>query len=597
MQFGRVALVVLGLVFFLGRAAFAWGSPNTIQVTHPPTGAQAQVRVTQQLLAFPGLCTTLYWETDNIESLHLNDQGRIGVDDQRVCPVNTATLPTLYVDTLDGETLVLSPRLVLLLDGVLAWGVALMLAALGMSWLLSRRVVALSVAGVLAASAAVLGWLLRANPPAAWVAPLMVAVLAIALGVAAARPARTTSQRTQLLVLLLLGLVPLMTGYSVVYGFWTAQVDWLATVANWMVGIAAVLVVAVGVAVWRIPADDIRRHFNNALVVAFGGVLALLLLEGGLRLLSAAPTPDDEVDVMRVGMAMAEHGMSMPPNYTWRQYYPSNPDGYLLGEGYMEYVANNVGFRDKDFTPEPTPGVQRIALIGDSFALGTGVHEPDIAANIIEQQLTEVYDCPTEVYNFALGGQDILGYNQQLNSIVLQYKPDMVLVWYFLNDIGLSHAAFLEDTADRRSPFFPIMQPHLRLFQLSADSLLYYTRSERGIQSFHETYADPSEWGVVDTQLEAIATTMQDYGAPYALFVHPILFRLGRYPYAGIHDQLLSTASDYGYVTADLYPPLAGYPYTDLWAHPIDSHPNALAHRLTGEYAAAQLAPALGCPT
>jgi hypothetical protein len=82
---------------------------------------------------------------------------------------------------------------------------------------------------------------------------------------------------------------------------------------------------------------------------------------------------------------------------------------------------------------------------------------------------------------------------------------------------------------------------------------------------------------------------------PIVLFVHPILYNIGNYPFEDIHQQVIRLADEHGYITEDLLPAFEGYDGRELWVHGSDPHPNEIAHKLSGEYAAKKLIEHIAC--
>ena len=73
-------------------------------------------------------------------------------------------------------------------------------------------------------------------------------------------------------------------------------------------------------------------------------------------------------------------------------------------------------------------------------------------------------------------------------------------------------------------------------------------------------------------------------GARFLVASWPLLVSLDRYPFADVHEEdrpLLRGRGD----PAARPParPAAGEPTESLWVHPVDMHPNEIAHRLAAE--------------
>jgi hypothetical protein len=98
--------------------------------------------------------------------------------------------------------------------------------------------------------------------------------------------------------------------------------------------------------------------------------------------------------------------------------------------------GNNYGYPGKDFQRDKRPGIRRLAVLGDSFAVGPAVPFADNFLTLTGQQLPDV-----EVYNFGISSTGPREYRQILQEDVWQFHPDVVIVCVFVgNDITESLA-------------------------------------------------------------------------------------------------------------------------------------------------------------
>lgn len=106
-------------------------------------------------------------------------------------------------------------------------------------------------------------------------------------------------------------------------------------------------------------------------------------------------------------------------------------------------TINSRGFRGA----EPATGHYggyRILILGDSIAFGNELEVEATFSHKLQQQLLKSMDC--EVLNFGIGGYDSLQEVALLEYRGLEYKSDLVVVAYCLNDAGIASAnlEFLE---------------------------------------------------------------------------------------------------------------------------------------------------------
>ncbi len=93
--------------------------------------------------------------------------------------------------------------------------------------------------------------------------------------------------------------------------------------------------------------------------------------------------------------------------------------------------GNNLGYPGKDFVVDKKPGIRRLAVLGDSFAVGPAVAFADNFLTMLEGRLPNV-----EVYNFGISSTGPREYQTVLHDDVWPFQPDIVMVGVFVgNDI------------------------------------------------------------------------------------------------------------------------------------------------------------------
>jgi len=72
-------------------------------------------------------------------------------------------------------------------------------------------------------------------------------------------------------------------------------------------------------------------------------------------------------------------------------------------------------------------------------------------------------------------------------------------------------------------------------------------------------------------------------GGRFLVATWPLLVALDRYPFADVHERIARFCLEAGIPQQDLWPVLRGERTESLWVHPVDMHPNEVAHRLAAE--------------
>jgi hypothetical protein len=108
--------------------------------------------------------------------------------------------------------------------------------------------------------------------------------------------------------------------------------------------------------------------------------------------------------------------------------YQPNQEGILrMWYFNAHYRINNAGFNSlRDYQQQRTPGVARVAVLGDSFIAGFTMDSDKHFDRIMERELS-TNDKPVEVYNF---GRDGIGIGRGLlllRRVLREYSPDTVI--------------------------------------------------------------------------------------------------------------------------------------------------------------------------
>lgn len=91
-----------------------------------------------------------------------------------------------------------------------------------------------------------------------------------------------------------------------------------------------------------------------------------------------------------------------------------------------------------DYATQKTPGVLRVAVVGDSYVHGSFVDVGDGFPEIIERQLNAA-GVRAEVLRFGMDGAPLSQYLHMLRRDVRAYKPDLVVVPLIHNDFDESY--------------------------------------------------------------------------------------------------------------------------------------------------------------
>lgn len=389
---------------------------------------------------------------------------------------------------------------------------------------------------------------------------------------------------------------------------------------------------ALAVHVVRQPPSKVRRLSLGLTASLFSVIITLLLLEIGLRLLTptanasqketvtaqketdasgatpaatqntpqAAPltpapvvstTPWNKVVGLTAGPDSLPLAWALPPSQEWYQVYSSNERGYFETGNRITYRTNAAGFRDAEFSQPRLPHTLRIALLGDSFTFGAGVKQEHLVATFLEPLLSQKAGCPVEVYNFGVSGYGTQQEAVIFDAKVLAYQPDMLIVWYFHNDVEQQGDEQRKITIKDMAWLWPPL-PEVSRLGKTLQARLTGTAFQRQEALYYEPHG--TRWQQTAGYMAQMVRSAQTHSVKPLLFVHPTLnYSFQKYPLNALHQQVLDAARNAGFTAYDLLPAFEKQDAVALRVHASDAHPNEIAHRLAAEYAADKIAPAL----
>jgi hypothetical protein len=300
--------------------------------------------------------------------------------------------------------------------------------------------------------------------------------------------------------------------------------------------------------------------------------------------------------------------------------YPSNPRGYFdvdlrRPEVRREYSARGVAgvdavaarapfavefryntlfFRERELAPK-APGVIRVVLLGDSFTEGQGVKEADTTARRLEVLLNASGGRRWEVLNCARRGADFPSLHKMFEK-VLPFAPDVVVHAMVLNDAERSpeieaRRGPMDDwILDRRrllsgeTPARPAVMTS-RLVDFVGDRVQSWRVGRETTRWYLDLYgpANQEGWSRTQDAMRDMDRQMRQRGGRFLVASWPLLVDLDSYPFAAADETIARFCAGAGIPRVDLRQALRGHAAESLWVHPVDHHPNEVAHRLAAE--------------
>ena len=304
-------------------------------------------------------------------------------------------------------------------------------------------------------------------------------------------------------------------------------------------------------------------------------LLSLALLETGLRLgrpvASMAP-PEAADDPWRTLL----HRRSPIPGLA----YELVPGARSFAQGAV-IETNSLGMRDAEPLDAATPGLTRIAALGDSFTFGFGVPAESTYPEVLERLLTasgREQGRRFEVLNMGVGG-----YSTPDEELVLRYKaldlaPKLVLVGYFLNDPEIDPIQPLQ------AYFHPVKWwQHSHLLRLLAATRRLGENGAAGPDYFYALH-DPAgrKWKSVEAAFARMHADAAPRDVPVVVVIipEPPLGGWDRYAYDDLHLQIAAAARSAGLDVLDLLPRFREEDALRLRVIPGDHHLSPAGHDL-----------------
>lgn len=238
----------------------------------------------------------------------------------------------------------------------------------------------------------------------------------------------------------------------------------------------------------------------------------------------------------------------------------------------------------------------RLAILGDSFAFGEGVTDE----NTYGYRLAHWRQARVRVY--AWSGADIEQIEIQFNRAIRDASDlqlTHIIYLFVLNDplrtdrlkreeaqIGdfmgaLTSRSFLAGTGfidrvvhglGRRSMLWQRLMRQVILSRGTRETIKWY-------QDIFDEHSNPRLAETFD-RIQRMDRQARDRGIPFYLVVYPLMVSLRHYPFAQVHQTIRRLATARGVTVIDLLPDFEKHAGETLTVHPIDSHPNALGHRI-----------------
>jgi D-alanyl-lipoteichoic acid acyltransferase DltB (MBOAT superfamily) len=250
-----------------------------------------------------------------------------------------------------------------------------------------------------------------------------------------------------------------------------------------------------------------------------------------------------------------------------------NREGLFVG---AMVRTNRWGMRDRDYTLARPPGAIRMAMLGPSTTMGSGVEQDESFEAVLEEQLNQ--DLATdsrlfEILNFGVAGYSPFHVYFQLERKVFAFQPQVALF--------IGHSS---DTQRNARHFIKMAQRGM----LPADPYLTGLARRVGLrQGTGQNEARRRMIGQEDELLRWVYTRSVELcrqrGITPVFVYMQVITDLDEPWRAADREAVLAHARAAGFVVLDLTGTFDGLQASRLWIAENDTHPNAFASKLIAD--------------
>lgn len=258
--------------------------------------------------------------------------------------------------------------------------------------------------------------------------------------------------------------------------------------------------------------------------------------------------------------------------------YELLPSSQFWCKGVKAYT-NRWGMRDQEYTLAKPMGTIRIAILGASHEIGTGVEQDAVFESILERKLNDSAmvgrkAARYEILNFSVPGYTALQRLMILDK-VLRFSPDVVLDFVHYSDGRRISRELLEAFGKGTEPPYPYLRELLNQARIAPSTVV--TTALRRFR-IHERELLHWVYGQIAERCRAAGARAV-----------PVLLPNPDAPPDAKQAAPLQVLSEAGRAFIDLTGVYDGYERTSLWIAPFDRHPNAIAHRLIADQIYAEI--------
>jgi D-alanyl-lipoteichoic acid acyltransferase DltB (MBOAT superfamily) len=232
--------------------------------------------------------------------------------------------------------------------------------------------------------------------------------------------------------------------------------------------------------------------------------------------------------------------------------------------------TNRWGMHDKEYEKVPPPGCERIALLGASHAMGSGVPREKTFEALVEERLNRERGRCYEILNFAVYGYSPLVQLEVIEKRVLEFQPGTILyVAHPEDSMRVTRLLGQYVTAGVELP-----DPELGTLVARAG-----VTKDMALRQVRQQLA-PSGMDVLSVVYRRMVAIAVSHGMCAGLAYMPMVPDM---TYAVDLSREKQVGADAGFAVLDLFGAYSVPDRNALWIAEWDAHPNAQGHALIAD--------------
>ncbi len=247
--------------------------------------------------------------------------------------------------------------------------------------------------------------------------------------------------------------------------------------------------------------------------------------------------------------------------------------------------TNALGYRDPNWKPETLAARKTVLVVGDSFAAGWGISNPDDRfGNILAKHLGDDY----AVINLGKPGASTVEETDELQKYPLE-KVDVVILQYYLNDIENAALSIgldpkLDPTKDMPTWINESYLANFVYWRLVAR----LNPAQEGIQTYwdwlYSMYDNSTVWAIHQKQITQFADVVTQKGAKLVVVIFPnMLDPFHSIPYVDRVAQAFEAEGIENQTVLKLFDAAASMSLNERVVSGRDAHASAMFNQLVGD--------------